>query len=182
MEPSPGLGVLGTTSLLEEATSLPGVDPKCGSQASHSLSLSSSDPLALMQDTPVCTEVTEALTNGVNHSRPAIKGTNSKDTTTTTQHTIKANTRNNTHLLPLTKALYKIPMLTSSRFSFLTSSPATTTVGTDQTLTYFQIADLFLPARTTNQLFFPNVEWCLDSSYMVFLFVVCQNVHSIWTV
>lgn len=118
MERSPGLEVLDTTSLLEEPISLPGVDLRCGSRTSHSRSLSNnSDPPALMLDTLVCKE---ALTNGVNHSRVATKGISSKDTTTTTQHIIRANTRSNTLLLPLTKALDRIPMLTSSRFSLLT--------------------------------------------------------------
>jgi len=102
MERSPGPEVLDTTLLLEELTSPPGVDPRCGSRTSHSHSLSSSDPPAPTQDTLVCKEDTE-LTNGVNHSRAATKDTNSKDTTATTQHTIKANTLSKTLLLPLTK-------------------------------------------------------------------------------
>src|SRR5882762_5654538 len=104
MERSPGLEVLDTTLLLEEPTSPPGVVLKCGSRTSHSHSLSSFDPPALTRDMLVCMEATE-LINGVNHSKAATKGTRSKDTTTTTQHTIKANTLNSTLLLPLTKAL-----------------------------------------------------------------------------
>ena len=119
MERSPGREVPVTTSLQEEPTSPPGVALRCGNRTSHSHRLSSSDPPALTRDTVVCLEATE-LINGVNHSRPATQGTHSKDTTTTTQHTIKANTLNNTLLLPLTKALDKIAILTTSRFSFLT--------------------------------------------------------------
>jgi len=108
------------TSLLEDPTSLPGVDLRCGSRTSHSRSLNNSDPPVPMRDTLVCKEATEALTNGVNNSRAATQGTNNKDTTPTTQHTIRANTRSNKLLLPLTKALNKILMLTSSQFTFLT--------------------------------------------------------------
>ena len=105
MEQSPGLEVPDTTSPLEELTSLLGVDLRCGSPTSHSHNLNSSDPLALTQDMPVCKEAMEALTNGVN-SR-VTKGGNSKDTTTTMQHTTRANTRSNTPLLPLTKLLIR---------------------------------------------------------------------------
>lgn len=116
---SPGQEVPDTISLLEEPTFLPGADLRCGSQTSHSRSLSRPDPPALMRDTLVCKEVTEALISGVSNSRAATKGGSNKDTTTM-QHTIRANTRSKTLLLPLTKTLDKIPMLTSSRFSFLT--------------------------------------------------------------
>lgn len=119
MERNPGLEVQDTTSLLEEPTSLPGVDLRCGSRTSHSRSLSSSDPLALTRDTLARRAGTEALINGLNNSRAATKGGSSKDTTTTMQHTTRANTRN-TLLLPLTKLFDKIPMLTSSQFSYLT--------------------------------------------------------------
>jgi len=119
MERSPGLEVPDTTSLREEPTSLPGADLRCGSRTFRSRSPSSSDPLVLMRDTPVCRVVKEPLTNGVNLSR-ATQGTSSKDTATTMQHTIKANTRNSTPLLPLTNALDKTTMLTSNQFSFLT--------------------------------------------------------------
>jgi len=123
MERSPGLEAPDTTLLMGEPTFLPGVDLRCGSRTSRSRSrsrsLSSSDPPVLTRDTLVLKEVTEVLTNGVNSSRAATKGGNSKDTTTM-QHTIRANTHNSTLLLPLTKTLDKIPMLTSSRFSFLT--------------------------------------------------------------
>jgi len=119
-EQSPGLEAPDTISLLEEPTFLLGVDLRCGSRTSHSRSPNNSGPPVLMQDTPVCTEAMEALTNGVNHSRAATKATSNKDTTTTMQHTIKANTPSNTLLLPLTEVLNKTPMLTSSQFSFLT--------------------------------------------------------------
>ena len=107
-------------SLLEGPTFLPGVDLRCGSRTSHSRSLSSSDPPALTRGTLMRKEATEVLTNGDNNSRVATKGGSNKDTTTM-QHTTRANTLSNKLLLPLTKTLDKIPMLTSSRFSFLTS-------------------------------------------------------------
>jgi len=106
---SPGLEVPDTTSPLEEPTSLPGVDLRCGSRTSLSHSPSSSDPPALMRDTLVCMGATEALTNGVNNNRATTKGISSKDTATTTHHTIRTNTRSNTLLLPLTKTLDKTP-------------------------------------------------------------------------
>jgi len=181
MERNPGLEALDTISLLEEPTSPPGAVLRCGSRTSHSPSPSSSDPPALTRDTLVCMEATE-LTNGVNHSRAATKGTRSKDTTTTTQHTIKANTLNNPLLLPLTK-LYKITILTTSRFSFLTF-PSDHNYQDRQTLTFFQIAHFFVcPARAASRLLFP---WCSAvpgrSLLWYFFLMVCQNVHSIWTV
>ena len=182
MQRSPGPEVLDTTSLLEEPTSLPGVDLRCGSRTSHSRSPSSSDPPALTQDTLVCKEVTEALINGANLSRAATKDTSNKDTTTTTQHTIRANTRNSTLLLPLTKVLDKIPMLTSSRFSPLTF-PATITIRTDRTLTSFQVVCPSLPCSYDQPIAFSLVfSGALTALTWYFFLVVCQNVHSIWTV
>ena len=163
MERNPGLEVLDTTSLPGEPTSLPGVDPRCGSRASHNHNLNSSGLPAPMQDTLVCKVATEALTNGVNHSRAATKVTSSKDTTTITQHTTRANTRNNTLLLPLTKTLDKIPMLTSSRFSFLTF-PSNHDYW-DQSNAHFFPDRPPLPLPCSyDQLLSSSVEWCLDTA------------------
>lgn len=159
MEQSPGLEVLGTTSLPEEPTFLPGVDLKCGSPASRRRSPSSSDLPVLTQDTLVCTEAMEALTNGVNNNRAVIKGTSSKDMTTTTRHTIRANTLSNTLLLPLTEPLNQITMLTRSQLS-----PAITTIRTNQ--------HSLLPRSSTSPFALlvrpadcrpPSVQLCLDS-------------------
>ena len=171
MERSPGLEAPDTISLLEEPTSLPGVDLRCGSRPSYNHNLSNSDPPGLMQDTLVCKEATEALTNGVNPNRAATQGTSNKDTTPTTQHTIRANTRSNTLLLPLTKAPDRIPMLTSSQFSVLTF--LSNCNHQDQPNAHFfpDRPPLPLPCScdqpTTFSLAFSGV---LTISYMVFLF------------
>lgn len=186
MERSPGLEVPDTTSLLEEPTFLPGADLRCGSRTfhNHNHSLSSSDPPALTRDMLVCMEATEALTSGVNHSRAVTKGINSKDTTTTTQHTIRANTRSNTLLLPLTKTLDKVPMLTSSRFSFL-AFPSNHNYQ-DRANTHFFPARPPLPLPcsydqpTTSSLVFSGA---LTVSYMIFLFFGGSSERSqYWTV
>lgn len=154
MERSRGPEALDTTLLLEEPISPPGVVLRCGSRTSHSHSLNNSGPLVLMRDTLVCMEAT-VLTNGVNHSRAATKGIRHKDMTTTTHHTIKANTLNKTLLLPLIKVLDKITILTTSRFSFLTF-PSNYDYQNHRTLTFFQIAHLSVClARPTSRLPFP---------------------------
>ena len=189
MERSPGPEVPDTTSRLEEPISLPGVDLRCGSRTSRSRSrsrsrsLSSSDPPALTRDTLVCREATEALTNGANLSRAAIKDISNQDTTTTTQHTIRANIRNNKFLLPLTEALDKIPMLTSSRFSFLTF-PSNHDYQDQPNAEFFpDHPPLPLPCScdqpTTFSLVFSGASTVF---YMVFLFGDYQNVHIMRTV
>jgi len=179
MERNPGPEALDTTSLLEEPISPPGVVLRCGSRTSHSHSLNSSDPRALTQDTLVRMEATE-LTNGVHHSRAATKGTHNKDTTTT-QHTTKANTLSSTLLLPLTKALYKITILTTSRFSFLTFS-SNHCYQDRRTLTFSRSPTSFSLLVRPADYRFTSVQRCLDGLLRYFFLLVCQNVHSIRTV
>ena len=185
MERSPGPEVPDTTSRLEEPISLPGVDLRCGSRTSRSRSrsLSSSDPPALTRDTLVCREATEALTNGANLSRATIKDISNQDTTTTTQHTIRANIRNNKFLLPLTEALDKIPMLTSSRFSFLTFPSNHNYQNQPNAHLFPARPPLPLPCSCNQPTIFSLVfSGALTALTWYFFLVVCQNVHSIWTV
>lgn len=182
MERSHGLEALDTTSPPEEPTSLPGAGLRCGSQTSHSHNPSNSDPLALTRGTLVCTE-DMGLTNGVNHSRAATKGTNNKDTKTTTQHTTKANTLSNLVLIPLTKALDKIAMLISSQISFLTFLNKHTyqTPIKRSLLSRLSAPSFALLVRPTDRRS-PLVQGAWAIPYGISWWFVRMFIHSIWTV